>query len=198
MKELSKIREEIDAVDRQLVALYEERMKLTAEVAEYKISVGKPVLDRTREKEKLAKVRGLVQAEENSYGVGELFEQIMALSRKRQYQMLIQHGQGQEQGFAQVGELPFSSHKVVYQGTEGAYSQLAMKAYFGEGTDSYHVKTWRDAMEAIKSGEADYAVLPIENSSAGIVGENFDLLVEYDNCIVAEQTIKVRAPPRLR
>ena len=97
MKELSKIREEIDAVDRQLVALYEERMKLTAEVAEYKISVGKPVLDRTREKEKLAKVRGLVQAEENSYGVGELFEQIMALSRKRQYQMLIQHGQGQEQ-----------------------------------------------------------------------------------------------------
>ena len=70
MKELSKIREEIDAVDRQLVALYEERMKLTAEVAEYKISVGKPVLDRTREKEKLAKVRGLVQAEENSYGVG--------------------------------------------------------------------------------------------------------------------------------
>ncbi len=149
MKELSKIREEIDAVDRQLVALYEERMKLTAEVAEYKISVGKPVLDRTREKEKLAKVRGLVQAEENSYGVGELFEQIMALSRKRQYQMLIQHGQGQEQGFVQVGELPFSSHKVVYQGTEGAYSQLAMKAYFGEGTDSYHVKTWRDAMEAI-------------------------------------------------
>ena len=128
MKELSKIREEIDAVDRQLVALYEERMKLTAEVAEYKISVGKPVLDRTREKEKLAKVRGLVQAEENSYGVGELFEQIMALSRKRQYQMLIQHGQGQEQGFVQVGELPFSSHKVVYQGTEGAYSQLAMKA----------------------------------------------------------------------
>ena len=46
-------------------------------------------------------------------------------------------------------------------------------------------------MEAIHSGMADYAVLPIENSSAGIVGENFDLLVEYDNCIVAEQTIKV-------
>lgn len=191
MKELKKIREEIDAIDRQLVALYEERMKLTAEVAEYKLSVGKPVLDKAREREKLAKVRGLVQAEENSYGVGELFEQIMALSRKRQYQMLISHGQGQEQGFAEVDKLPFSSHKVVYQGAEGAYSQLAMKAYFGEGTDSYHVKTWRDAMEAIKSGEADYAVLPIENSSAGIVGENFDLLVEYDNCIVAEQTIKV-------
>lgn len=191
MKELSKIREEIDEIDSQIVALYEKRMRLTAEVAEYKISVGKPVLDKEREREKLSKVKSLAESEENRYGIGELFEQIMALSRKRQYQMLIQHGQGQKTGFAQVEELPFHSHKVVYQGTEGAYSQLAMKAYFGEGIASYHVETWRDAMEAIRSGQADYAVLPIENSSAGIVGENFDLLVEYDNCIVAEQTIKV-------
>lgn len=105
--------------------------------------------------------------------------------------MMIQHGQGRDMGFTQVDRLPFATHKVVYQGTEGAYSQLAMKAYFGEEIDSYHVETWRDAMEAISSGRADYAVLPIENSSAGIVGENFDLLVEYDNCIAAEQTIKV-------
>ena len=46
-------------------------------------------------------------------------------------------------------------------------------------------------METIKSGEADYAVLPIENSSAGIVSENYDLLVEYDNYIVAEQLLKI-------
>ena len=46
-------------------------------------------------------------------------------------------------------------------------------------------------MEAIKQGSADYAVLPIENSSAGIVSENYDLLVEYDNYIVGEQTIKI-------
>lgn len=191
MKELSKIREEIDEIDSQIAALYEARMRLTGEVAEYKLSVGKPVLDKTREKEKLEKVKGLVQSEENRYGVGELFEQIMALSRRRQYQMMIQHGQGRDMGFTQVDRLPFETNKVVYQGTEGAYSQLAMKAYFGEEIDSYHVETWRDAMEAISSGQADYAVQPIENSSAGIVGENFDLLVEYDNCIAAEQTIKV-------
>ena len=46
-------------------------------------------------------------------------------------------------------------------------------------------------MEAIKNGEADYAVLPIENSSAGSVRENYDLLVEYDHCIVGEQIIKI-------
>lgn len=46
-------------------------------------------------------------------------------------------------------------------------------------------------MDAIESGEADYAVLPIENSSAGIVSENYDLMVEYDHCIVGEQIIKI-------
>ena len=191
MKDLNKIRDEIDEIDSRLVALYEERMKLSCEVAEYKISVGKPVLDKKRECEKLEKLTNLVREEDNRYGVGELFVQIMAMSRKRQYQLMSRYGRGQELGFSQVDRLPFKAHKVVYQGTEGAYSQLAMKAYFGEETDGFHVETWRDAMKAIENGQADYAVLPIENSSAGIVGENFDLLVEYDNYIVAEQTIKI-------
>lgn len=190
MKDLKKIREEIDEIDSQIVSLYEERMQRTTEVAEYKISVGKPVLDRQREKEKLHKVKGQAK-EDNRFGVGELFEQIMAMSRKRQYQLLRQYGQIHELGFEEVEELPFYTRRIVYQGTEGAYSQLAMKAYFGDDTEGYHVETWRDAMEAIQRGEADYAVLPIENSSAGIVGENFDLMLEYDNYIVAEKTIKI-------
>lgn len=190
MKDLKLIREEIDEIDSQIVSLYEERMQRTTEVAEYKISVGKPVLDRQREKEKLQKVKGQAK-EDNRFGVGELFEQIMAMSRKRQYQLLQQSGQAQEFGFEEVEELPFYTRKIVYQGTEGAYSQLAMKAYFGDAAEGYHVETWREAMEAIQRGEADYAVLPIENSSAGIVGENFDLMLEYDNYIVAEKTIKI-------
>ena len=188
MKDLQIIREEIDEIDGQIVSLYEERMQRTTEVAEYKISVGKPVLDKQRESEKLERVRAQAK-EENRYGVGDLFEHIMAMSRKRQYQLLRKNGQAQDFGFAQVDELPFYTKKIVYQGTQGAYSQLAMKAYFGEDMEGYHVDTWRDAMEAICKGEADYAVLPIENSSAGIVGENFDLMLEYDNYIVAEQTI---------
>ncbi len=191
MKDLNKIREEIDEIDRQMVALYEERMRRTTEVAEYKISVGRQVLDKKREAEKLAKVKAQVQAQENRYGVGELFEQIMAMSRKRQYQLMNQHGQVQELGFRQVDNLPFETQKVVYQGTEGAYSQIAMQTYFGKDVENYHVDTWREAMEEIQSGEADYAVLPIENSSAGIVGENFDLMLEYDNYIVAEQMIPI-------
>lgn len=191
MKNLDKIREEIDEIDSRIVALYEERMQRTTEVAEYKISVGKQVLDKQREAEKLEKVKNLVGHEENRYGVEELFEHIMAMSRKRQYQLLNQKGLVQELGFIQVDNLPFHTRKVVYQGTEGAYSQLAMKAYFGEEMENFHVDTWREAMLAIQNREADYAVLPIENSSAGIIGENFDLMLEYDNYIVAEQTIKI-------
>lgn len=94
-------------------------------------------------------------------------------------------------GFSPVEQLDFEGANVVFQGVEGAYSQQALMEYFGKDTKSYHVETWRDAMEAIAGGEADYAVLPIENSSAGIVSENFDLLVEYDNCIIGEQIIKI-------
>ncbi|MCM1258819.1 MAG: prephenate dehydratase [Roseburia sp.] len=94
-------------------------------------------------------------------------------------------------GFSPVEQLDFEGADVVFQGVEGAYSQQALMEYFGKDMKSYHVDTWRDAMEAIAGGEADYAVLPIENSSAGIVSENFDLLVEYNNCIIGEQIIKI-------
>jgi chorismate mutase/prephenate dehydratase len=66
-----------------------------------------------------------------------------------------------------------------------------MQAYFGKGTESFHVRKFRDAMEAIADGSADYAVLPIENTTAGIVADNFDLLVDFENYIVAEQIIPV-------
>ncbi len=66
-----------------------------------------------------------------------------------------------------------------------------MREYFKGACDSFNVETWRDAMDAIKEGKADFAVLPIENSSAGIVSENYDLLAEYDEYIVGEQILKI-------
>lgn len=193
MKDLIEIREEIDDIDSRIIRLYEKRMELTTGVAEYKISTGKQVLDKERELEKLKRAEELVVDEKNRYGVRELFEQIMAMSRKRQYQLMVSAGLGEKTDFQLVDRLPFEKGKVVYQGVEGAYSQIAMQEYFGKNVESFHVDTWRDAMEAIKNVEADYAVLPIENSSAGIVSENYDLLVEYNHYIAAEQTIKVES-----
>lgn len=191
MRDLKDLRKEIDAVDKQIVELFQKRMGIAEEVAEYKISTGKKVFDKERETEKLKSLTVLGDNEFNRIGIGELFEQIMAVSRKRQYQMLTEHGIYEKPDFAQIEALDYHNAKIVFQGTEGAYSQLALKEYFGHETDSFHVETWRDAMEAIRKGEADYAVLPIENSSAGIVSENYDLLIEYDNCIVGEQIIPI-------
>ena len=191
MKDLKELREEIDKIDRQMVSLYQERMEIATGVAEYKIETGKKVFDKEREESKLATLTALGDSDFNKNGIRELFEQIMSMSRKRQYQLLTAHGIYEKPDFTEVEKLDYREARIVFQGTEGAYSQLALKEYFGENTDSYHVETWRDAMEAIRNGEADYAVLPIENSSAGIVSENYDLMVEYDNCIVGEQIIKI-------
>lgn len=192
MKDLLLLRDEIDQVDNEITALYQKRMQLAAEVAEYKISTGKKVFDKEREKSKLEKLTGLVQDPFLKNGVRELFEHIMSISRKRQYQLITEHGAEAPHDFEEVSKIDAGNSRIVFQGVEGAYAHIAMNEYFGCDTDSFHVDSWREAMEAIKSEEADYAVLPIENSTAGVVAENYDLLVEYDNYIVGEQIIPVR------
>lgn len=191
MADLTEIREQIDNVDRQIVELFENRMKLCGEVAEYKISTGKQVLDTAREKEKIAKIESLVQEEFNKNAAGDLFKQIMAMSRKLQYQILAKHGMINDVSFEAVDTIKKDKIKIVYQGVEGAYAHLAALQYFGENCNCYHVESWRDAMEEVKAGRADYAVMPIENSTAGSITQVHDLLIEYDNYIVAETDVKV-------
>ena len=94
--------------------------------------------------------------------------------------------------FIEVDSLVKKGIRVVYQGAQGSYSEAAMKKFFGEEISHFAVDTFRDAMTAIEEGTADYAVLPIENSTAGIVSQIYDLLVEYENYIVGEQIIPIR------
>lgn len=189
--DLGELRKGLDGIDAQIVELYERRMDLCRQVAEYKIENGRKVFDRVREQEKLCGVRALAQDEANAQGLTELFEQIMAMSRKLQYRMMAEHGMQGKLPFIGVDCLDTANARVVFQGAEGAYSQAAMLRYFGEHVKNFHVDTFRDAMSAIDEGSADFAVLPIENSTAGIVNEIYDLLVEYENYIVAEQIIRI-------
>ena len=159
MLDLGEIREKIDGIDKQLVSLFEERMALCHSVAEYKISTGKKVLDTERENAKLAAITKMVQNPENVHAINDLFSQIMANSRKMQYRLLEENGQTLREPYEAVDEVDKTNCKVVYQGVPGAYSYIAMKRYFGENVENFHVPTWRDAMEAVKMGKADYAVL---------------------------------------
>ena len=58
----------------------------------------------------------------------------------------------------------------------GAYGHQAMLGYFGSDVKAFHVATFKEAMEAIKNGEAQYGVLPVENSSTGIITDVYDLM----------------------
>jgi len=189
--DLLELRQQIDEIDSKIVALYEQRMDVCRQVAEYKISTGKKVFDRQREAEKLAKVKSLTHNEFNSHGIEELFEQIMSMSRKLQYRLLAEKGSLGKLPFIGVDRLDTRKARVVFQGAEGAYSQAAMMSYFGDEIHSFHVDSFREAMSAIDEGSADFAVLPIENSTAGVVDEIYDLLQEYENYIVGEQIIKI-------
>ncbi len=191
MMDLLDLRNQLDVIDADIVQLYEKRMDICKQVAEYKISTGKKVFDKQREMEKLATVKAMTHNEFNAHGIQELFEQIMSMSRKLQYQLLTENGSLGKLPFIGVEDLETDKARVVFQGLEGAYSQAAMMQYFGEQVNCFHVDTFRDAMVAIEEGSADFAILPIENSTAGIVNEIYDLLVEFENYIVGEQIIKI-------
>lgn len=183
---LQELRQQLDVIDTQIVELYQRRMAICEQVGEYKITSGKKVFDKKREHEKLLAVTNGLTDDFSKKGVTELFEQLMSMSRKRQYQLLNQRGALGRLPFIGVDALDWQESRIVFQGTEGAYSQAAMQKYFGKDINSFHVQTFRDAMEAIEEGSADFAVLPIENSSAGAVNEVYDLLVEFENYIVGE------------
>lgn len=191
MRDLADSRKEIDEIDGQMVELFEKRMSICRDVADFKLKTGKPVLDRQRELDKIQVLRKKASTDFYAHGVEELFEQIMAMSRKMQYKLLTEEGVNNDIGFEIVDELPKENLTVVYQGIEGAYSQQAASEYFGDKVEYVNVTTFREAMKYVSDGRADYAVLPFENSSAGIVTDVYDLLVEFKNYIVDTFDIKI-------
>ncbi len=119
--DLMQLREQIDEIDSSIVELYERRMDISSQVADYKIETGKKVFDREREVEKLRKVKELTHNEFNAHGIQELFEQIMSVSRKLQYKKLAEKGSLGRLPFNGVDELELKEARGAFQGAEGAY-----------------------------------------------------------------------------
>ncbi len=189
--DLQEIRGKLDDIDSRITELFEERMRLCQDVAEFKLSTGKPVYDAQREQEKLKALTAQAHGEFNKKGIFELFSQIMTISRRMQYALLARHGKVLDTGFTMVEELKKEGVRVAYQGVEGSYGHGAALKYFGNGAELYHVAAMEDAMTEVEEGRADYGVLPIENSSAGAVSDNYDLLVKHNVYIVGEIQLPV-------
>lgn len=190
MVDLQKSRDEIDRIDKEIVRLFEHRMEVAKDVAEFKISTGKKVFDKKRENEKLESLRNLASNDFNRHGIHELFIQIMSMSRKLQYGLI--GAAESSSGFLMQQKLDIDHQtKVACFGMKGSHTEQAMSEYFGQEVDGCHYDTFKDIMQAVKEGTAEYGVLPIENTSTGGIADIYDLLDEYDNYIVGEQIIQI-------
>lgn len=184
---LLEIRDRLDVIDKEITELYKKRMDLCALVAETKIKSGKAVFDPARETEKLDTVSSYLESDFDKKAIRELYQQMMTISRRLQLGILSQHGKRYDTGYEKIENRQKLGKKAVYQGVEGAYAHIAARQCFGNDADLSNVKTWKDAADMVKEGKADYAVLPIENSSHGVVSDNFDLLIKYPELAIIEE-----------
>ncbi|MBR1874372.1 MAG: prephenate dehydratase [Eubacterium sp.] len=194
MIDLKESRDKIDEIDGQIVRLFEERMKVAGDVAEYKLETKKPVLDRERELQKLAVLESMAHTDFNRDAIRELYEQIMSMSRKYQYGLI--NTKYPERAFTNYRRCEdFGLDKagsVCYFGVPGTYTQQAMFKIFGEDVTGHHERTFHGVMKAVQDGRTEFGVLPIENSSTGGVSANYDSILEYDNAIVGQYVLPIR------
>ena len=192
MQDLSEIRKRIDVIDTQICDLFSQRMQCTHEVAEYKRANNKPVLDRGRERAKLADVASKVPEPLRDYSQ-VLFNLIMEISRAQQSAENNQDSPLAGQISRAVADKPArfpQSAFVACQGVEGAYSQHAADRLFKHATISYF-EEFEGVFRAVDQGFCKYGVLPVENSTAGTVNQVYDLMMRHKFSIVRSVRIKV-------
>lgn len=187
--DLGAVRLELDGVNRELRDLYLRRSKLVAAVAADKLRTGKAVFDPQREQAILESMTGGLSKEEGA-ALSALFSTLMITSRASQYRALYR-----ERGLAlplpESKELPTKGARVACQGVAGAFSHQAATLAFSAGEITFY-PTFSHLFVALESGEADFAVLPIENSNAGAVGEVYDLLEAHRLYIRRSFPLKVQ------
>ena len=190
--EISEIRSRLDGIDKEILPLFLERMELAAKAAEYKRAHSLPVLDRTREREILARI-GEQSGELEQYA-HRLYSTLLELSRSYQESLNADTSTVRTEIERALGResVPFpQTGTVACQGVEGAYSSLAAEHLFPRGKLMFF-GTFEAVFDAVESGLCDYGVLPVENSSAGSVREVYDLLRAKHSRIVRSTRLCVR------
>ena len=153
---LDEARRIINEVDAQMAELFVRRMRAAETVYEYKKELGLPILDEKREAAVLEQNSALVEDEALKGYYVDFLKNVMSLSRAYQHRMQ-------------------SGLKVAYSGVEGAFAHVAAGRVFPDG-NRLSYSDFKAAYDAVVSGECDVAVLPIENSYAGEVGQTMDLI----------------------
>lgn len=186
---LEELRAEIDTIDDNLLQDFAQRMNVVGQIGLEKKSEGLPTLDPAREREKLADIVAKLPQEMEQYGY-TLWSMLFEISRSYQSSLNPQPSalrKDIERAIADTQPLFPPAATVACQGVEGAYSQLACEKLFKHPQVMYF-KTFESVFSAIESGFCDYAVLPLENSTAGSVKEIYDLMLSHSSFKIVRST----------
>ena len=165
MDALEQARAEIDTVDAEMAALFERRMRAVADVVRYKAETGKPVFDAAREAAVLDKNTARITDEALRPYYRAFLSDAMSISRAYQR--------------ARLGR-----DTAAYQGVPGAWSHIALRRLFPFARETA-CTTWGEVFDAVQNGDAQFGVLPFENSNAGDVSTVLDLLYTHPDIIIA-------------
>lgn len=172
MLDISTLREEIDKVDEEIIRLFERRMDIVLNVAKYKMERNLPIFNGAREAEVIEKNLNRLKNEDYREYAEKFLNDLMSTSRQMQHSI--------------IGNI-----KVGVQGVPGSFSEEAKIGYFGEEKSCAFYEEFEDVFIALKNGEIDYGVLPVENSSTGAITTVYDLMKDYGFYIVGEHCVKV-------
>lgn len=183
--ELNEIRAEIDQIDQQMQSLFEQRMELCLDVARYKQAHDMPVFQADREQQVLDRVEARAK---DGFGTASrvFFSNMMSISSQLQQQLLQAEETPPEIQYPQWKK----ATKVGCQGTIGANSETATHQFFPDVPVQFY-PTFAHVFEAVESGELEYGVLPIYNSTSGTVTQTVDLMGKYNFFITAQNRVEV-------
>jgi chorismate mutase/prephenate dehydratase len=176
------LRERISALDLKLLALLGERRSLAVEVGMSKLHSHRPIRDKEREKELMSALilEGKKQGLDGHY-ITRVFQLIIEDSVLTQQALLQQH----------LNQTTPNSARIAFLGPKGSYSHLAARQYAARHFEQFiecGCQKFQDIFTQVETGQADYAVLPIENTSSGSINDVYDLLQHTSLSIVGELT----------
>ncbi|MBP1560336.1 MAG: chorismate mutase [Oscillospiraceae bacterium] len=171
--DLIELRNQIDEIDSEILKLFSRRMDICRDVAEYKKQNDLPVMQGGREQQIIERVRSN-SPDSLKDGAAMLFQNIMDISK------CIQNMEIRRDSHLSSPKpfIPENAAKIACQGTAGAYSEAACKKLFGDKPAVFY-HAFEDVFNAVESGEADYGILPLENSTIGTISETYDLMSKH-------------------
>jgi chorismate mutase / prephenate dehydratase len=167
-EDLVQLRDEIDLLDVEIISRIQARAKLASKIGEIKRSKGEPIYRPDREKEVYQKIKKINKGPLPDNLVTSIYREIMSAS------IAIEKGL-----------------EVAYLGPEGSFSHQAVLERFGSSVHSSQFSSIAEVFRAVETGKCDYGVVPIENSSEGLVNSTLDMLLVSDLQVYSESYVKI-------